>query len=143
MFLLTMFANPLVRKIAIIFACVLSFLLVARWYGNREYYKGVDEGVKTGAERLLKAKEAEWNAKEASISSKAQKVATESMDLENRRGELAHLREDLNATLAKIQITGQVSNANSGATVAAIPGDQLDDAIRRQSAKLGPPQTIK
>ena len=136
MFLLTMFANPLVRKIAIIVACVAAFLLVARWYGNREYYKGVDEGVKLEAERLLKAKEAEWKLKEDAIAQRADQVVADGKIIEGKRAEIARMRGDLDITLAEIRARGQMAASGAGTIVSAIPASDLDNALRAKSDEL-------
>ena len=140
---LVLFANPLVRKIGIIVGCTLAFLLLARWYGNGQYSRGVDQGIKTEAERLVKAKEAEWKAKEAALVAQGAQIAEQAKVLDGKRAELTNMRVNLNNTLSRIQIAGQASQESANAIVNLLPGDMLDSAIRDLSAKLGPAKTVK
>lgn len=143
MFFLTLWANPLVRKIAIYAAMVSCVLLLLRWYGNREYYKGVDQGIKTEADRLVKAKAAEWKLREDAIIIQAKQVADQGKILNAQRIELATVRTSLINTLAEIQSNSQASQGAANAIVNSIPGDLLDSAIRYKSTELGPPKVVK
>lgn len=136
MFFLAWFANPLVRKVGIIVACVLAFLLLARWYSNRAYYQGVDAGVKIEAERLVKAKETEWKAKEADLALQALRLAEQERTLEDLRVTLVRMRADLDGTLAEIKAQGVAAGVSAGVIVASVPVSELDNALRVKSNEL-------
>jgi hypothetical protein len=142
-FLLSLFANPLVRKIGIVIGGFLILFFIARWYGNNEYYKGVDEGVKIEAERLVKAKEAEWKAREDALTNESEQIAAQGKVLDGKYAEILGMRTDLNNTLSRIQLSTRPAQVAINEKVNSIPGDLLDNAIRQLSTKLGPPQAAK
>ena len=135
------FRNPLGQKIGLILACAIAFGLLARWYGNSQYYKGEEIGIQKGGAMMLEKKQEEWKQKDAEISSQKKDLEVQTKELEGRKAEVAKLRIDLTSTLTKIQATSQASAEAANAIVSSIPGDALDGSIRAKSAELGPPKT--
>jgi hypothetical protein len=136
MFFLAWFGNPLVRKIAIYVAIAAGALLLLRWYSNRSYYQGVDAGVKLEADRLVKAKAAEWKLREDAIAAQAKQVAEQEKTLEAMRAKLVGMRSDLDRTLAEIKARGDAAGVSAGVIVASVPASELDNALRLKSNEL-------
>ena len=131
--------SPWGIRIGIVLLCLLAF----RWYGNWEYGKGKDAGVKEGGALMLEAKKAEWQKVEDSIATRTQELDQQDKILAGQKAELLSLRRDLNGTLIRIQASGQASREAANAIVSSIPGDALDAAIRSKSTELGPPKASK
>jgi len=144
MFLLTLFANPLFRKIAIIVVCVASVGLAIRWYGNRQYAVGKQAGIVEESKRLLEAKQQEWQAKEVEIQTRIEALAKAEKSRAAVDAELRRMRASMDESLAKIQAANQAQTGAAHEIISSIPGDLLDDSIRRKSTELGPPaKTVK
>lgn len=144
MFFMTLFANPLFRKIAIYAAIAGGVFLMIRWYGNRQYDIGKVAGAQQEAKLIVAAKQEEWKLREAELQKRSEALTAEEKKRAAVDMELRRMRASMEESLAKIQIQNQASNQGAGTIVAAIPGDQLDASIRAKSAELGPPaKTIK
>lgn len=134
-----LYKNPIAIKILVALIASAFFLFAARWYANREYYKGVEVGVKQGAESLRKEQEASWKEKEKIIAAEQRRVETDRGEIEKKEKELSAIRKELNSTLIKIRTESKVRQDAAAEIVSSVPSDLLDDAIRKISARLGPP----
>ena len=132
--------NPLGQKIGIVLVCLLFAGLALRWYGNGQYYKGRNEGVKQGAEDIRKSQEAAWKERELQLENDRKALDEAGEELQKQMEAIEAIRKVQDTALAKIRATGQARQEASNAIVNSIPGDLLDDALRRKSAELGPPK---
>lgn len=142
-FLLFFFKNPLGQKIGIVLICVILGFVALNWYGNNQFQQGKVLGVKIGDEDARKSMEATWAKREADMVLTQQKLDADRARVDKDAEQAALLRASLTSSLAQIRAAGQTRQESANAYVTSIPGDQLDAAIRAQSAKLGTPQTIK
>lgn len=132
--------NPLGQKVGIVLICLVVGFVALNWYGNREYSKGKAIGVSLGAEDMRKSMEAAWKVKEEAIAVQQKQLIAESADIQKQKAQLAGLRNEANKALVQINANAVAQMERANATVNSIPGDQLDDALRRLSAELGPPE---
>jgi len=140
MWLLSIWSNPLARKIIIGLAAGLTILYALRLYSNRIYSQGYQSGKIAGAAETLKTRQAGWKAKEAAIAADAKAVADEKKavkaageSLSRDRANLSHaLQESLAAIQAKKEgIYANISHINAG---------DLDTALRSVSRELAASQ---
>ena len=134
------FASPIARKVMLYGAIILAVLYAVRWYSNREWSKGYDEGKTSGIAEIEKAKAAEWASREADLR-KATAVADEKLTqadaiLKQARQVQSDAKRVLDSTIS--QSEGRMQGVHEAAV--SIPPDRIDDAILRLSADLGPPR---
>jgi hypothetical protein len=140
MWLMTLWANPLARKIILYAAITLGTLYALRQYGNRQWSKGEAQGRIGATQSIEKAKLVEWKAKEAAIAAgtatldtemRAIKAATEQLSQDR-----ANLSRSLKASLAQIQR----ERSRQYESTAAVPDPLLWDALRAVSRELAAAQ---
>ena len=135
-FFISLWANPLARKIIQYGGIALIVLLMLRWYGNRQWSKGVEEGRRDAAASISESKKAEWRAKENEIEATRLHLADLQADLKadqtDLRRERANLSKSFQETLAIIRDERISQYANASAVAA----DELNDALRLVSAGL-------
>jgi hypothetical protein len=131
-----LWANPLVRRIAIYVGIGLAILYALRLYGNAQWAKGEQTGRLNATQMIEKAKKAEWEKREAAIAEQIGQLKTEQDQISIERTNLKTARESLTAglagTLKKIATEREANNAKN----ITIPADRLDDAIRDISGQL-------
>lgn len=134
--LLGLWANPLVRKIAIYLAVSLAILYGLYLWGNAQWRKGEQQGRVSVAIELEKKYREEWEAKSKQIEVAAATLAADRRTLDAQTTQLAQTRRQmqdaLSATLKQISASREATDA----TVIALPADALDDALRGLSAEL-------
>jgi len=135
-FLLSLWANPLARKIITYAAIIAAILYGMRLWGNKQWAKGEAQGRLSVAQDIEKKIRAEWKAKEDAIARDAASIATEKRAVAAAAEQLAvtraNLSRSLNTTLAAIQ---QERN-HDYEKVAAVPSNLLDAALRSVSGEL-------
>jgi len=136
MFLLTLWANPLARKIAIYAAVGVGIFFALRWYSNRAYYQGMEQGRQAATTEIEKQKAAEWKAREDKITTAASAIKIEKAGLESERTDLNRLRSSLQNSFQQSLATIAASRENSYASVARVPDADLVRAVRALSAEL-------
>ena len=134
-----LFLSPLFRKVALYGAIILGVLYLVRWYSNRQWSQGYDEGKISGIAEIEKAKAAEWAEREAAVHEAgivaAQKDAQASAALQ----QALSARNDARRTLDTIIAQSQGRSEATHSTAITITPDAIDDALRSLSASLGPP----
>ena len=136
MWFMALWANPLVRKITLYAAALLAIFLCLRWYGNREYYKGISTG-KAAMATDIEAKVTErLKAEREQLAADRKTLDGDRIKVDAARAELARgratLQTALTSSLERFTSTREADNA----TVMAIPDAGLVRAIRAVSAEL-------
>lgn len=135
-----LWASQTARKAIIYGAVGLGILFGVRYYSNRVWSEGYEQGKTAGAREMEVAKKAEWAAKEKAIQTATADLEAQRSVIGAQSATLAQARRDLQAALKtsldKISTTAKVNNA----TAIAVPDDSLDDAIRAISAELAASQ---
>jgi hypothetical protein len=139
-FLLSLWANPVVRKVILYGAALTAILFALRIWGNRQWAAGEAQGRRTMALEMEKTKQAEWKAERDKLAAAAGAVARERVAVEAQASALARTRRELQDTLSRslnqISLTSKVNNA----TAIAVPDADLDAALRTLSAELAAAQ---
>ncbi len=134
--IINLWANPLVRKLAIYGGATLAICYAIRLWGNAQWSKGEASGRKNAVQIIEKEKQKEWQTKERAIAEQAGKLAADRQTLDAQFAELQlarrSLQEGLSRSLKQIDKTREVNNAK----VLAVPDDLLDGAIRNVSGDL-------
>lgn len=134
--LAALWANPLVRKIAIYGAIALAALYMMRLWGNRQWSKGETSGRVFMADQIEKQKKAEWEVKENAIAEAAASVAQEKQTVEAQRQLLARERANLSRTLKAGLEKIQNERIRASENIASVPDVALWDALREVSREL-------
>jgi hypothetical protein len=140
MWLLSLWSNPLARKIVIGLAAGLAILYALRLYSNRIYSEGYQSGKIAGAAETLKTKQAEWKAKETAIAVEAKTVADEKNAVKAAGESLSRDRANLSRTLQDSLAAIQAKKEGIYANISNINASDLDTALRSVSADLAATQ---
>jgi hypothetical protein len=140
MWLLSLWSNPLARKIMIGLAAGLAILYALRLYSNRIYSEGYRSGKIAGAAETLKTKQAEWKAKETAIAIDAKTVADEKVAVKAAGESLSRDRANLSRTLQNSLAAIQAKKEGIDANISNISDGDLDAALRSVSAELAASQ---
>jgi len=134
--ILSIWANPLARKITIGVLVILALGYALRRYSNRIYDEGYKSGKVAATAEMLKAKQAEWKAKEAAIAADAANITTEKRAVEAAAGQLAQDRITINRSFKDaLAVTAAQRNRDYESTF-AVPDSQLWGVIRSVSGQL-------
>ncbi len=136
MFILTLWANPLARKIIIGAAALLAVFYALRLWSNRVYSEGFKSGKTAGLAEMEAAKNAEWKAKADAIAADAAKTASDRKVLEAETSALADSRRQIEVTLSRSLKQVNERKEADNAKVASVPDSDLDAALRSVSADL-------
>ena len=139
--MLAFFLSPLGRKIALYSALAVGAFFAYRWWSNRVWEKGYDEGKKAGIEEIEAAKQKEWAAKEDGLRQAAALNLQEQTQAERDLRAAQAARQDARKTLDAILAESKGRLQATHAIAQSISADAIDDALRRLSAELGPPDT--
>jgi hypothetical protein len=140
MWLLSLWSNPLGRKIVIGLAVALACLYALRRYSNRIFGEGYQSGKIAGAAETLKTKQAEWKAKETAIAIDAKTVADEKNAVKAAAESLSRDRANLSRALQDSRAAIQAKKENIYANISHINAGDLDAALRSVSADLAAAQ---
>jgi hypothetical protein len=132
MWFLWLFQNPLGRKIGIVVACLIVFGLAVRWYGNKQYYAGHDEGIKSEAARLEVAKKAEWQVAMDQVKAMADQLDAQKKSVETQRVALENTYRMMLDSVKSIVTASNARIETRQEQVTAIPASEIDGAIRTQ-----------
>ncbi len=128
--------SALVVKLILCAGALTAIFLCLRWYGNRQWYAGEQHGRQVVAKEIVKAKEAEWKAKEDAIARAGAAIEADRDAINDARNALARdragLSRSLNDGLARIQ----AERSRQYADAATVPDPLLDAAIRAISTEL-------
>jgi hypothetical protein len=134
--LMALWANPLVRKIALYAAITLACLYALRLYGNAQWKKGEAKGRITATEAIEKEKIKEWKAKEDALILGAKEIGIEKQAVTEARIQVNVDRANLSRTLKDALAKLQAERGRQYENAVAIPDDKLWDAIRALSGEL-------
>ena len=136
MWILALWANPLARKIALYAAVSLAIFFAVRWYSNRAYYQGMEQGRRAATTEIEKAKREEWKAESDRLAAEAAAIEgtrrTVGAEMAELRRSRAAMQTALSSSLKLITSTREVDNAQ----VLAVPDVDLLRAVRALSAEL-------
>jgi hypothetical protein len=113
-----------------------AVLFGLRLWGNAQWAKGEREGRLSGAADILKAKQAEWTARQKEIAAAAATAARDKAANEALAATIAADRRSARAVLDHVLAQANRTQEANGAKISLIPGDQLDGALRAKSAEL-------
>lgn len=131
--------SQLGQKVLLVLGCIVAAFVALNWYGNRQYEKGKEVERTATTEVIRKGVEKEFKAREAVLAQDRKALeADRARDIEART-ETDKMKVELDKKLAAIQAASHAQAEVIHEVVNSIPGDELDEYIRRQSAKLGPP----
>ena len=134
-----LFLSPIFRKVLLYGAIILAVLYAVRWYSNKQWSKGYDEGKISGIAELEKAKAAEWAEREAALQQAASLADQKEAEASAALRQALSARQDARRALDTIVSQSQGRQQTTHATAITITPDAIDDALRRLSASLGPP----
>jgi hypothetical protein len=136
MLMLTLWANPVARRIILSGASLLAIFYALRLWSNRVYSEGFKSGKSAGLVEMETRKNAEWKAKADAIAADATKSAADRRAVEVEASALAESRRGIEAALSRSlkQINDRKEADN--AKVASVPDADLDAALRSVSADL-------
>jgi hypothetical protein len=135
-FLLSLWANPLARKIIIYCAITLGILYGLRLWGNKQWQKGEIQGRMAMGKDIEKQKQAEWKAKEAALALAAKNLDQDKRSVLAATEQLRQDRTNLSKTLSDAQAAIQRERNRQYEAVNTVPDLLLWDAIRAVSAEL-------
>jgi len=131
--------SQLGQKILLVAGCVIAAFIALNWYGNRQYENGRDVQRTATTEDIRKGVEAEFKVREAALAQDRKALEADRARDIKARIETDKMKVELDKKLAAIQAASHAQAEVTHEVVNSIPGDELDEYIRRQSAKLGPP----
>ena len=136
MWILSLWTNPLLRKITIGALAILLLGYALRRYSNRVYSEGYKSGKVAAATEMERVKKAEWAARETAMAADAAKAAGEKRSVEAAKAQLAQDRTNLSRSLKDALAATAARKEANFATVVNIAPDELDGALRAVSAEL-------
>jgi hypothetical protein len=131
--------SQLGQKILLVLGCAVAAFIFFNWYGNNQYEKGRAVERKATTEDIRKGVEKEFKAREAALAQDRKAIEADKVRDIKARAETDKMKIELDKKLAAIQAASHAQAEVIHEVVNSIPGDELDEYIRRQSAKLGPP----
>ncbi len=134
--LLTLWANPVARKIMLGAAASIAIFYALRLWSNRVYSEGFKSGKAAGLTEMETRKNAEWKARADAIAVNAEKTAADRRALEVQSSALAESRRGLEAALSRSLKQMNERKEADNATVASVSDTDLDAALRSVSADL-------
>ena len=128
--------SPTGRTIAIYTAIVIASLLIARWYGNKQWTKGESEGRQFVADQLIREKEKEWAARERQIAETKAMLEEQTLILNHATTEIINARAQLRDQYTALTARETVRREADEKIITAVPDSELRAAIRAISAEL-------
>ena len=136
MFILTLWGNPIARRIILGAAALLAICYALRLWSNRVYSEGFKSGKAAGLAEMESQKNAEWKAKAGAIAADAAKTPGHRRAVEAEASALAESRRGIEAALSRSLKQMNIRKEAGNAKVAAVPDSDLDAALRSVSADL-------
>ena len=136
MWILTLWANPLVRKLLIGAAAMLAIFYALRLWSNRVYSEGFKSGKTAGLAEMETQKNAEWKTKADTIAAQAAKIGADRKALAVQSAALIDARRGYESAFSRSLKELNTRKEANNAKVASIPDADLDSAIRAISAGL-------
>jgi hypothetical protein len=131
--------NPVFRKYAIYCTIVLALLYVGLRYRSSLIEQGIERGRIQATQDIEKAKQQEWVQQENKIQSQQAAINAAKVDIDAQQKRLDRQRELLyNNVENSLGVIAGIQK-NESQSVNNLSGSDLDDALRAQSTKLGPP----
>ena len=128
--------SPTGRTIAVYAAIVIASLLIARWYGNKQWAKGEAEGRRYAADKLTKEKEKEWAERERKLMDAAAKLREQAGAINTATAELAAARAGLQKSLDTDLERIRNEREKDYISAASVPDDRVWHDIRAASGYL-------
>ena len=136
MCILTLWGNPIARRIILGAAALLAICYALRLWSNRVYSEGFKSGKAAGLAEIETRKNAEWKAKAGAIAADAAKSAADRRAVEVQASALAESRRGIEAALSRSLKQMNERKEADNAKVASVPDADLDAALRSVSADL-------
>ena len=136
MFILTLWGNPLARRIILGAAGLLAICYALRLWSNRVYSEGFKSGKAAGLAEMESRKNAEWKAKADAIAADAENIAADRRALEVQSSALADSRRGIEAALSGSLKQMNERKEADNAKVVSVSDSDLDAALRSVSADL-------
>jgi len=134
--ILSLLANPLVRRILLYAAIAAAIVYALRMYGNAQWAKGEAKGRQVVTREIEEQKREEWKKKEAAIAAAAESVEEERRVIRAVADQLAKDRLSIVSGLERsLAVIRQERNRQYEST-AVVSDDRLDAALRTVSAEL-------
>jgi hypothetical protein len=136
MWILTLWGNPIARKIIIGVAAGLVIYYGLRLWSSRVYSEGYRSGKMAGALETEKAERAKWKAQQDAIEVEAARVDGDRKLVDAQTAALAQSRRQIETTLSRSLNEMKKKREVDSANVLSVPDSELDDALRSVSAVL-------
>ncbi len=136
MFILTLWGNPIARRIILGAAALLAIFYALRLWSNRVYSEGFKSGKAAGLVEMETRKNPEWKAKAGAIAADVAKTAADRRAVEVEASALAESRRGIEAALSRSLTQIDKRKEAGNAKVATVPDSDLDAALRSVSADL-------
>jgi hypothetical protein len=136
MLILTLWGNPIARKIIIGAGALLAIFYALRLWSNRVYSEGFKSGKTAGLAEMEAQKTAEWKEKVGAMAADAAKNAADRKSLEAQASSLADSRRGIEAALSRSLKQMNTRKEADNAKMASVPDSDLDAALRSVSANL-------
>ena len=136
MFILTLWGNPIARRIILGAAAFLAICYGLRLWSNRVYSEGFKSGKTAGLAEMETRKNAEWKAKADAIAADAANIAADRKALEAQSTALADSRRGIEAALSDSLKQINERKEADNAKVASVSDSDLDAALRSVSTDL-------
>jgi hypothetical protein len=138
-FFTILWASAIFRKVLLYGAIAAGVLLALKWYANRAYYQGVEQGRVLGVTELVKAKEKEWAEKERALVAQKGDLDAQAQTLSAQQEALTKnkiaIKTDLNKSIAALRVDLNAKYVS----LSSIPVTELEVAIQRSLAELRAP----
>lgn len=136
MWILTLWANPLARKIIIGCAVSLAIFFALRLWSNRVYSEGFKSGKTAGLAEMEAQKNAEWKAKADTLAAQAAEIGAGRKALATESAALIDARRGYESALVRSLKESDLRKEANYAKVASVADADLDAALRAVSAEL-------
>jgi len=123
-------------KIGIYAAIGIALLFTVRWYGNRQWTKGVESGRQYAADRIIREKEAEWKEREAQLEKSKTLVENQLQTLNRATAEIVSARKVLRDEYATLAANAAAERKADERVIISVPDSELRSAIRTISREL-------
>ena len=136
MWILTLWNNPLARKVIIGAAAGLAIFYALRLWSNRVYSEGYRSGKTAGALETEKAEQAKWKAQQDAIAVESARVDGDRKLVDAQTAALAQSRQQIEKTLSRSLNEMKQKREADSVQVLSAPDSDLDSALRVLSATL-------
>jgi hypothetical protein len=130
------FVTPLGRRIAIGAGITLAVAFALRWYGNRQWYAGREDGKAAIAEDLEREVTKARNEERARLKAERDQLALERQSLADGRAQLERDRQSVDRAVIDRLYSIEESLRNENLRVTETPDSGLADLVRTLNREL-------